>query len=101
MDPEPAVVSSPSSQVEVSLLSPDQTKAQEIAEEEPFPWRSPSNALLGLTIAIATIGVPIVAVLMERPLGKGKDSMVPTALDSDGSKTSAPISLARGCKPSC
>ena len=65
-------------------------------DEDPLSLSSTSIALLGLIIAIATIGIPLVAVLSDRSLGK--ESMVPTALESDGSKTSPPISFSRAGK---
>ena len=68
-----------------------------IEEEDPFSLSGPWIALIGLTIAIATIGVPIGVVMTERPLGR--ESMVPTAMESDGSKSTAPISLTRVGKP--
>ncbi|KGG25537.1 hypothetical protein EV14_2198 [Prochlorococcus sp. MIT 0703] len=58
---------------------------------------APSIALLGLTIAIATVGVPLAAVLTDR--SAGRESMVPTALEKDGSQLSTPISFTRVGQP--
>ena len=97
MDPDPASVSSPSSKGEElsrsrhdsGLIGPD--------PEDPFSLSAPSIALLGLTIAIATVGVPLAAVLTDR--SAGRESMVPTALEKDGSKLSTPISFTRVGQP--
>ena len=93
MDPEPLAVSRPSSQVDESLRSFDQGDIQGMDEEDPFSLNEPSIAFLGLAIAIATIVIPLVAVLIDRPLGR--ENIVPTALERDGSKSSPPISLTR------
>ena len=93
MDPEPAATSRLSTSVESSTRSPHQEVKEGIEEEDPYSLTSTSIALLGTVIAIASIGVPLLAVLTERPLGK--ESIVPTALESDGSKSSLPISLTR------
>jgi len=93
MDPEPASASSPSAQGEGAFKSPHQSGLTGPESEEPFSLSVPSIALLGLTIAIATVGVPLAAVLTDR--SANRESMIPTALEQDGSKFSSPISLTR------
>ena len=99
MDPEPAPVSQPPSQAEGSTPFSHEGDSQGAPEEDPFSLSGPSIALLGITIAIAAVGIPLVAVLTERPIRP--ESMVPTALESDGSKSSLPISLTRFGEPYC
>ena len=99
MDPEPDKADRTSTtQVEVISNSSHKAEIQQIGDEDPFGLSGPSIALLGLVIAFATIGVPLAVVLTERPLGR--ESVVPTALEPDGSKPSLPISLTRVGKPS-
>ncbi len=64
--------------------------------EEPFSWDGPSISLLGLLIAIATIGIPFGVVLADRPLG-GLIT-VPTVSKSDGSQSTSAISFTRTSK---
>ncbi len=97
MDPEPADVPRALTKVEETSLSYPKEDVKGIKEEEPFSLSGPSIALLGLTIAIATVGTPLAAVLVDRPLGGRR--MVPTAMERDGSKPSVPISLIRAGKP--
>ena len=52
--------------------------------------------LLGLSIAIATVGIPLAAVLTDQPLER--KTIVPTVLKRNGSKSPAPISLTRVSK---
>ena len=96
MDPEPVAVSTTSSQGEGFSQSSDKEESSGIEQEDPFSLSGPSIALVGLTIAIATIGVPLAVVLTDRPMGG--ENMVPTALESDGSKSSLPISVTRVSK---
>ena len=93
MDPEPAATSRPSAQIERSSRSFHQRVTEGIDDEDPFSLSGTSIALFGLAMAIAVIGVPLVAVVTERPLGR--ETLVPTAFQSDGSKPSIPISLTR------
>ncbi len=67
------------------------TKEDSLAldDEDPLSFSGPYVALLGMTIALATIIVPIFAVISERPLKQ--KSLVPTALEIDGSNIFAPI----------
>ncbi len=68
-----------------------------IEQEDPYSFSGPSIAVLGLTIAVAAIAVPIGAVLNDIHFRGSR--MAPTALESDGSKPSCPISLTRVGKP--
>ena len=97
MDPEPAELSRLSSNVETSTRSSHQGDMQGIEAEGRIVFNGPSISLLGLAIAFATVGIPLMAVLSERPLGR--ESKIPTALESDGSNPSLPISFKRVGKP--
>ena len=83
-------VNSPSNQVDEGSASVHLNEAGSAEQEDPFSLGPPSIALLGLTIAIATVGVPLAAVLTDRPLRR--DLIVPTALELDGSQPSTPVS---------
>ena len=97
MASEPISVSVPSNQVEHSSQSSSKEDMQPLDQEDPYSLNAPSVALLGVTIAIAAIGIPIAAVLTARP--SPPDSSMPATLESNGSKTSLPISIARFSKP--
>ena len=93
MDPEPVVVSRPTIPAEASTRSPQQGDNQGFDDEDPYSLSGTSIALFGLAMALTVVGVPLVAVLTERPFGK--ESLRPSALKSDGSKLSPPISFTR------
>ena len=96
MDPEPAAASRPTTQFEMSSRASHQGPTEGIDKEDPFSLSGTSIALFGLAMAIAVVGVPILAVITERPLGR--ESFVPTAFQSDGPKPSLPISFTRSGK---
>ena len=93
MDPKPAEVSRPSSQGDESSRLSHLGVNEGIDDEDPYSLSGTSIALFGLAMAMAVVGVPLVAVLTERP--PGRESLVPTALQSDGSKSSLSISIPR------
>jgi len=91
MEPEPAEVSRPSIQAVESSRSSDLGVKEGIDDEDPYSLSGTSISLFGLAMAIAVVGVPLVAVLTERP--PGRESIDPTALQSDGSKSPLSFSL--------
>ena len=93
MDPEPSVFLKKIQGFDEHLFSDEQENTQEIKESEAFLFNSPSIVLIGLIIAITSIGVPITVVLTERP--SLRSIMVPTASQSNGSKPSVPIATTR------
>ncbi len=93
MDPEPASVSKPSTFGEVISNSSHKGDLKGSDDDDPFSLSGPYIALLGLIIALATVGVPLTAVFTERP--KERINIVPTALETDGSQSSISISLTR------
>ena len=93
MDPEPAAASRPSMDLEITSRSSHQDVRQGIDDEDPFSLSGTSIALFGLAIAIAVVGVPLLAVVTDRPAGR--ESLVPTTFKSDGSKSSSSLPFTR------
>ena len=89
----PATIST--AQISASVQpSVEQVTTSESDTEEPFSLSNTFVALMGLTIAIATIGVPFAAVLIDKPLGgEGKASTASSSLYEF--KPSISISIAR------
>ena len=99
MDSEPPLLARKTSS-KVESLGFNQEGDQHIVEEEdPYSLNGPSIALLGLAIAFLMVGMPLIAVLTERP--SNNQSFLPTFLDRNGSKSSPPISFSRVGQPSC
>tara|TARA_Y100001968_G_scaffold160824_1_gene147110 strand:+ start:740 stop:1015 length:276 start_codon:yes stop_codon:yes gene_type:complete len=91
MDPEPVFPSTTLEKVDSSSRISHKDDTQVLEEEDPYSLGSTSTTLIGLIIAIATIGIPLVAVITERPLER--ESLVPTALERDGSKSTISVSM--------
>ena len=96
MDSEAISVPTLSSQKDALTKSVDQGGIPANDAEDPYSIRRSSVALLGVIIAIATIGVPLMAVVTGRL--QGRESMVPTVLEVNGSKSSPPVSFTRSSK---
>ena len=61
--------------------------------DEPFSLSGTSTALSGLVIALLSVSLPLFAVVAER--AAFDSGLTPTASESHGSATSAPLSLTR------
>ncbi len=65
-------------------------------EDEPYSWNGPSNFLLSFSIAIASIGVPILVLITEQaPTSK---EIILSPLELYGSKPSPTVSFKRASK---
>jgi len=97
MDIEPVAVSKSSSEALTTSQSSGEEENSGVEQEDPYSFHGPSIAVLGLTIAVATIAVPLGAVLNDSSFRGSR--LAPAALESDGPKPSLPISLTRISKP--
>ena len=93
MDPEPAADSSLSNHNEISPKSSKQAVRDSIDEEDSFSLSGTSIALFGFAMAFAVVGLPLLVVITDRPMGR--ESLFPNTLESDGSKSPPPIPLTR------
>ena len=90
MESEPASINNSAS----SKGAMKNSSSSDQNDEEPYSLSGPSIVLIGTTIAIATLGVPLVAIITDKPLGK-ESTVHPTAIQIDESKPTLPISLTR------
>ena len=65
--------------------------------EEPFSPGPPVTALIGLIIALSSVGAPLAAVITDR--SSGWSGLTPTALQRDGSPPPPTFSLTRAGEP--
>ncbi|AII47227.1 hypothetical protein KR49_12585 [Synechococcus sp. KORDI-49] len=61
--------------------------------EDPFSPGPPVTALIGLIIALSSVGAPLAAVITDR--SSGWSGLTPTAQQRDGSPPPPPFSLTR------
>ncbi len=92
-DPEPTQSFKSFHQIDAPSKAAENDYKELIFEVDSLTMNEPSIILIGLTIAIATFGIPITAVLTERPFAGEKE--VPAALKNNGSKPSRTITITR------
>ena len=93
MAPEPDSASNSLPRGEINFRSSHHGYISGDKQQESFDLYGTSVVLIGLTIALAAVGVPITVVLTDRSLEGVKTA--PTLLKSDGSQTPLPLSLPR------
>ena len=55
-------------------------------DEDPYSFNSTSTSLIGLVIVFVMLGIPLLAVISERP--ETRKSLIPTSINQNGSKSS-------------
>tara|TARA_B100000965_G_scaffold252713_1_gene212662 strand:- start:508 stop:756 length:249 start_codon:yes stop_codon:yes gene_type:complete len=71
MDIEPQLIKKQSSDLDPSSLNKDIDHLP-TDDEDPYSFSSTSNSLIGLAIVFLTLGIPLIAVISERPETKKK-----------------------------
>ena len=80
MDLEPHLIEKQSSELEPSLLN--KQKEQLISDDEdPYSFNSTSTSLIGLAIVFLMLGIPLLAVISERPV---TTKSVPISINQNG-----------------
>ena len=98
MDLEPHLIKKQSIKLDSNFLNKD-TDQPIIDDEDPYSFNSTSTSLIGLAIVFVMLGVPLLAVISERP--ETKKSLIPTYINQNGPESSSSLSLARISKSSC
>ena len=98
MDLEPHLIKKQSTELDSNFLNKetDQTISD---DEDPYSFYSTSTSLIGLVIVFVMLGVPLVAVISERP--ETKKSLIPTSINQNGSESSSSFPIAWISKSSC
>jgi len=68
-------------------------------DEDPYSFNSTSTSLIGLAIVFAMLGVPLLAVISERP--ETKKSLIPTSINQNGSESSSSFTITWVSQSSC
>jgi len=68
-------------------------------DEDPYSFNSTSTSLIGLAIVFVMLGVPLLAVISERP--ETKKSLIPTSINQNGLESSSSLAISRISKSSC
>ncbi len=82
MDLEPHLIDKQSFELDPPLLNKE-TDQLSSNDEDPYSFNSTSTSLIGLAIAFIMIGIPLFAVISERP---DTTESLPTSINQNGSE---------------
>ncbi len=80
MDSEPHLTNKPYSEPDPSLLNKE-TDQLSSDDDDPYSFNSTSTSLIGLAIVFVTLGIPLLAVISERP---ETTKSLPTSINQNG-----------------
>ena len=98
MDLEPHLSKKKSVELDANFLN-KKTDHSLSDDEDPYSFYSTSTSLIGLVIVFAMIGVPLLAVISERP--ETKKTLIPTSINQNGSESSSSFTITWISKSSC
>ena len=90
MDLEPHLIKKQSTELDSFFFNKD-TDQPLSDDEDPYSFNSTSTSLIGLVIVFVMLGVPLLAVISERP--EKRKSLIPTSINQNGSKSSSPLPI--------
>ena len=98
MDLEPHLIKKQSSELDPPFLNKE-TDQLSSDDEDPYSFNSTSTSLIGLAIVFVMLGIPLLAVISERP--ETKKSFIPTSINQNGPESSSSFTIAWISKSSC
>ena len=98
MDLEPHLINKQSPEIDPLLLNKEKDQLSS-DDEDPYSFNSTSTSLIGLAIVFFMLGIPLIAVISEKP--EAKKSTIPTSINRNGSESSSPFTISWISKPSC
>ena len=98
MDLEPHLIKKQSTDLD-PLFFNKETDQLSSDDEDPYSFNSTSTSLIGLAIVFVMLGVPLLAVISERP--ETKKSLIPTSINKNGLESSPSFTIAWTSKSRC
>ena len=98
MDLEPHLIKKQSSELESTFFNKE-TDQISSDDEDPYSFNSTSTSLIGLAIVFVMLGVPLLAVISERP--ETKKFLIPTSINQNGPESSSSFTISWISKSSC
>ena len=98
MDLEPHLIKNQSTDLGPPFFNKE-TDQESSDDEDPYSFNSTSTSLIGLAIVFVMLGVPLMAVIIERPVTK--KSLIPTSINQNGPESSSSFTIAWISKSSC
>ena len=80
MDLEPHLIKKQSSELDPSLFNKEKEQLTS-DDEDPYSFNSTSTSLIGLAIVFVMLGIPLLAVISERPV---TTKIIPTSINQNG-----------------
>tara|TARA_B100000214_G_scaffold332548_1_gene274124 strand:+ start:255 stop:503 length:249 start_codon:yes stop_codon:yes gene_type:complete len=80
MDLEPHLIKKQSSEINTHLLNKEKDQLSS-DDDDPYSFNSPSTSLIGLAIVCLMFGIPLFAVISERP---ETPKILPTSINQNG-----------------
>ncbi len=98
MDLDPHLIKKETSELEPfsSKLENDQFSSD---DEDPYSFNSTSTSLIGLGIVFLMLGIPLLAVISDRP--QTKKSIIPTSVNQNGPESSSSFTIPWISKSCC
>ena len=84
MDLEQHLIKKQSSELDSTLLNKEKDQLSS-DDEDPYSFNSTSTSLIGLAIVFVMLGIPLLAVISERPETETTKSL-PTFINQNGPK---------------
>ncbi len=81
MDLEPYLIKKQSSELDPPLINKE-TDQLISDDEDPYSFNGTSTSLIGLAIVFVMLGIPLLAVISERP--ETTKSFIPTSINQNG-----------------
>ena len=81
MDLEPHSIKKQSSELDPTLFNKESDQPSS-DDEDPYSFNSTSSSLIGLAIVFVMLGIPLLAVISERP--ETTKSFIPTSINQNG-----------------
>ena len=88
MDLEPHLIKNQSSELDPPFFNKE-TDQSSSDDDAPYSFNSTSPSLIGLAIVFLMLGVPLLAVISERP--ETKKSLIPTYINQNGPESSSSL----------
>ena len=97
MDLEPHLIKKQSDDLDPPFFKKETDQLSD--DEDPYSFNSTSTSLIGLAIVFVMLGVPLLAVISERP--ETKKSLIPTSINQNGPESSSSLTISWISKSSC
>ena len=98
MDLEPHLIKKQSAELDPTFFNKETDQPSD-DDDDPYSFTSTSSSLIGLAIVFVMLGIPLLAVINERP--ETKKSLIPTSINQNGPESSSSFTITWISKSGC